>query len=263
MKTIAFYNDFHLGDQMALLLFLRKLSVRYPDIVFQHYMPGDYISQMLEVIADMPNVRVYHIDHRPAGAINGWIGSGHDELRAKHPGGSNEYVAFYLDWYRILAARAGLESPMQCVTDMLYDYPTILKPTCLSQRINVLVLNSRPLSGQYRDYSADHYVGLIRRLCDKGYRVAYTENCPAPSEAVSTAGANLSVTGIGNLSLDCDYIMGVATGPMWPTINIWNQMRVKGRFHLSTDSTLAYGPAYHDFKTFDAMSQELRNLGIL
>jgi hypothetical protein len=53
-----------------------------------------------------------------------------------------------------------------------------------------------------------------------------------------TADAGLSITGTGNLSLDAAHIIMIATGPAWPTFNIWNRDSVKFRIICSDKETL-------------------------
>ena len=58
----------------------------------------------------------------------------------------------------------------------------------------------------------------------------------APSrtpDALCTLDLGASVTDIGRLSTDhIDAIIGVPTGPMWPTFNIWNADTIKLRLLL-------------------------------
>ena len=261
MKTMDFHNDWHVGDQLAQLHFLRKMCAAYPDLSFRQFMPDCYLWQMAEVVEDIDRITLHPNSQRPHDSVDSWIN--YNDFCGRHENYNNTYVDFYLEFYEHLAKRVGLESPVKTVADMLYDYPAILKPTTLSRMLNVLVINSAPLSDQYREYNPENFVTLIRNLVANGHRVAYTQKCQVTKAAVCTADAGLTVTGVGNLSLDCDYIVCVGTGPMWPTINVWNQSRVKGRFHLSTYSSLQYGPTYHDIMTFATLREKLKKAGVL
>jgi len=261
LKTLDFHNDWHVGDQLAQLHFLRKLCAAYPDLSFRQFMPDCYLWQMLEVVEDTDRITLHPNNQRPNDSVDSWIN--YNDFCGRHKNYHYQYVEFYLEFYEHLAGRVGLESPIKTVADMLYDYPAIRKSTPLSQPIGVLVINSAPLSEQFKDYNTGHFAALIQDLVAKGHKVAYTQKCPAPAEAICTTDAGLTVTGVGNLSLDCDYIISVGCGPMWPTINVWNQARVKSRWHLSTYSTLNYGPAYHDVMTISHLRSDLTKAGVL
>jgi len=237
------------------------MSTAYPDLSFRQFMPYCYLGQMAEVVEDIDRITIHPNSQRPANSVDSWIN--YNDFCGRHVNYHYNYIEFYLEFYAHLAKRVGLESPIRCVADMFYDYPAILKPTSLSRPISVLVINSTPLSKQYEEYSPDHFVTLIQDLTAKGHLVAYTQTCPVKLEALDTSMARLTVTGIGNLSLDCDYIVAVGTGPMWPTINVWNQVRVKSRWHLSTYSSLRYGPTYHDVTTISHLRNDLTKAGVL
>ena len=239
-KIVTTWNAWGYGDQLLHLNFLRRLGIRHPDIQFNHHCAPQQHAQLRPVIEDVGNIRLTG-DALPPGAINAWIARG----SSHGPGGWDgqgffdkhkhrwDYVQFYLDWFNVLTSEMGLgESPIKTPFDMLFDCPCIQKSHASNMDFDVLVINSRPTSGQLRcfthPYCMDH---LIDRLARKGYRVAAT----APTNVLGvfqTAAHNLTLVDIANLSLRTPYIVGVSTGPLWLTHSTFNLNTVKYRVVL-------------------------------
>lgn len=150
----------------------------------------------------------------------------------------NDFSAFYVVWFQKLAKEMGLESPIEKPSDLLFDYPELLRPCLPDLHFDYLICNSTPLSLQFRAYDEDYFKPLVKELLKRGKRVAITQNFkdmaelrPAASpDAISltnslliTPDQGLSMTQIGNLSMRCDCIIGISNGPMWPTYNVWNR----------------------------------------
>lgn len=230
--TIRTYSAFRLGDNLAHLHFLRAIAKAYPQIHFQHAALGHYLPQMIEVVADLPNISLRDIMHcRKEPGINAWKNAaGFWETHAL----KNDYSSFMLEWFRVLAGRMGLESPFKTAHDLLFDYPALkpdhkkmhgltLHPQSVRfEPIDFLVVNSVPMSGQWRSFDEVGLNTLIQRLAQRyvvvttrrtGLDVVATENIPG-----------FTVTDIGALSLYATKgIIMVSTGPSWPTLNIWTE----------------------------------------
>lgn len=225
MSSIVTHGRFHYGDNLLHLHFLRALVKRDPTLTFTHAVPGYEIPQLHEVIEDLPQIKLVDIDVTGRKGVDGWknVDGFWDSHSLK-----NNFCAFYLNWFGVLATRMGLVSPFSKPNDLLFDYPAIQKPV-LNRHWDFLVINSRPGSGQLRAYeSLFSFDPLIARIAAKHKRVACTQPTKVPG-VICTSEAGVSITGIGNLSLRCDNIFGVSTGPSWPTFNVWNKDTVKLR----------------------------------
>lgn len=245
------YNSFHLGDQMMALLFLRRMAYANPQHEWFHFMPGSYLPQMRDVVEDIPTIHLLDIES-PQGkkAQDGQFVDADGKHRArnvwKNAGGCwenhtlrNDYTNFYIEWFRKLAAEMGLLSPTMHPANLLFDYPKLLEPAWPSEEYDYLVINSRPYSGQFLAYNRVGYFDpLLEKLARDGKRVVCTqspswlgtgsawsrEGWPlkiARTDDALKAGGRLSITQIGNLSLRCKNIIAVATGPLWPCLNVW------------------------------------------
>lgn len=266
------YNDFHLGDNLIHLHFLRHLALRHPADRFEHAVHRCHMAQLQDAISDVPNVVLVDLETLPCFTFKGsdgnrYTGVGGEEwvnvwknAGAGTPGGGfweqhperNDFAAFYLSWFEYVAFDMGYASPFQYPQDLLFDYPK-LKGSLLNRReplfptlFDFLVINSKPSSGQFRAYDTEHCMDeLILALAVK-HSVVYTKpledgakvGFPFAHNLLCTHDAELSITEIGQLSKCCKYIVMVSTGPSWPTFNIFNCETVKFRLVLLDNESL-------------------------
>jgi hypothetical protein len=235
------YNEFHLGDNLVHLHFLRALARLKPEHVFIHAVHECHLKQLEEVVADVENLRLIPLPLRekyaPLGAwINTWKNA--DEFWARHPV-RHDWVEFHLSWFAYLSHKLGLPCPFHTAKDFLFDYPALdgelnryvdanFKPA-----FDFLIINSQPCSGQLKPYDgAAYFTPLCEALVAKGHSVITTDEllrtCPAghtgplPPAIPCTRTMGLSITGVGTISRRCKNIIAVATGPLWPCLNVWN-----------------------------------------
>lgn len=233
--TFESYNDFHLGDNLIHLNFLRRLAIKHPDHQFRHWLQPCHIEP-LRAIADVPkgNLELASLEgemavdgsmeKRPANARNVWKNAGGfwegHKLR-------NDWANFHVAWFALMAGEMGLQSPIADTMDLLLDYPAIVSGLDVP-RFDVLFVNSQPCSGQFLDFDTAHCMDpMINALVENGLKVVCTQ--PTPCGAPCTRDWGLNITQIGSLSLTVPYHVMVATGPMWTTFNIWNTLTTKLR----------------------------------
>jgi hypothetical protein len=243
MKTISTFNALHLGDNLVHLHFLRKLAQAYPEIHFIHGAQDHHLAQLYPVWQDLENLTVKSIGEVGQGAINGWRGAGGHWYA--HPQ-RNDFVAYHLDWFRHLARAMGLESPIHCARDMLFDYPGLRRGANdpeQAQRVegaplDFLIVNSPPASGQWQGFDSAGFARLAHQLAEH-HSVITT----APVEDIScTQDVGFEITHIGMVAQRARCIIGCVTGPMWPCLNIWNADTVALRVHLLDQERVDYIP---------------------
>lgn len=257
MRTVSFYSYVNFGDNLEHLNFLRKVVAKTPDLQVFQYSKPEVLPQLYEVVEDLPQIVLKHVDERPGDAINSWLSS--DGFFHSFPGRNSEHVKFMLGWFDHLAKKAGLENPILTVEDLLFDYPALLKPVPVPEPFDVLVINSPPCSGQYRGWNPGEWMQLARDLAQKN-KVITTEKVDG---LPCTRDFNLSLTGIGSLSRDVKNIIGVATGPIWPTLNIWNHNRLNLRVMFVDNEYLRYDSRSHTTSDMGRARQLAQENGIL
>lgn len=234
------YNEFHLGDNIVHLHFLRAIAEAHPEHCFIHAVHECHIKQLDEVIDDVGNILLITLEQRDKYAPphcwhNTWKNA--DNFWERHPL-RHDWVGFHLSWFAYLSHKMGLRCPMNDAKDFLFDYPALLAEghretehltPALSpsdaereKEFDFLIINSQPCSGQLKPYDGPYYFEpLVMALLAKGYRVLTTDPVPGVTGG-STRGLGLSITGVGTISRRCKHIIAVATGPLWPCLNIWN-----------------------------------------
>ncbi len=211
---IVTYQDYHLGDDLIHLHFLRQVAINNPKESFLHYASVSSLPQVGEMVAGIPNLSLSASDKKPKGAINAWRGA--EDYWYKHPK-RNDFVAFHLEWFELLAKKMGVSNPIKTRQDMLFNYPSLL--TYKYPKFDVLVINCEPKSGQFKGYNELEIGAMARKLELAGHKV---------TEIVSLE-PWFSITQIGAMSLFCHTIVAVSSGPSWTTWNRWNQDTIKHR----------------------------------
>ena len=207
------YNEYHLGDNLIHLHYLRKACEQNVDLAFTHHCNVAHHDQLTPLLEDMP-IELADL-MIPPHSINAWIGDKNFYYNSPNRG---DWVKLHLDWFDNLSNTIEIPSPMACKEDFLFDYPA-LKNRGWSA-FDYLIINSPPMSNQLPSYTPEFFHARVKDLCNKGFKVITTHptgmtNC--------TLDWGLSVTGIGQLSQVCHRIEGIDTGPLWTTHNVWNQ----------------------------------------
>jgi hypothetical protein len=254
------YNDFHLGDNLLHLHFLRGLARRYPEHTFAHYAHERHRPELLPLISDLPG-RITLLSVPPATGLNAWRGAeGWFYGQPDH----HDFAAIHLRWFARLAAQMGLESPFYKKADLLFDYPALAPATAICTGFRgILVVNSTPQSGQFPAFSHAGFDALIARLHAAGHTV-YTTAPSSTKDALCTLECFSSVTDIGRLSTDrIDAIIGTPTGPMWPTFNVWNAATIKLRLLFLGHERVELTPNTVHANSLSLAPEILRDHGLL
>ena len=222
------YNEYHLGDNLVHLNYLRRVCKENPDLEFTHHCNPMHHAQLTPLLEDVPiSLQGLSI---PPNAVNAWVGR--DNYFYNHPL-QHDWVNFHLEWFDHLSNLLELPSPMACREDLLFEYPALNQ--IISEPFDYLIINSPPQSNQLRDYTPEFFNKRVRELSNEGYKVVTTH----PTGMVScTLDWGLDVTGIGSLSNQAKHIEGVATGPMWTTFNIFNKDKVLSRKFYCSDQSV-------------------------
>lgn len=242
-----------LGDNLAHLHFLRKLSLANPDDRFVHFAHERYLSELEPVIFDIPRISLVPL-RDPYSRSQMWPNSVpplefHSLDAWKNAGGAwqahpkrLDYAGFMLDHFRRLAAQMGFASPFKSAADLLFDYPLLkMREREFSGQKFFLVINSPAQSGQASRLSLAEFDQLIGDLHSAGHRVVTTAPCSI-AYVPCTATGKMSVTGIGRLSQYAEAILMISTGPSWPTFNVWNQASVRRRIVLIDSEKIDLSP---------------------
>lgn len=238
--------DYHLGDNFVALNYMRRVVAADSSIEFTHAALPQYFQELAPVIADTPNVHLIDIRHRRSDSIDVWKNRGGRFY--PHPK-RNDWVAYHLEFFKDLSAELGVVNPMLEPHDFLMDYPAI--KTFEFQPVDCIFINGPPLSGQLRGVSPQDLEMLVN-LLRRNYSVMTTEEMKEKG---------LSLTALAAMSLKCKYIIGVATGPMWPMLNIWNDDKLK--LFLLNNERVNISPNTHHAESLAQAMNVLKREGVL
>lgn len=233
--TVRTYQEWHLGDNLIHLHFLRSIAAANPDVQFIHAAQECYVWQMSEMVADLANISLIPLADAARQGGHTWHNSwkNAEGYFDSHPRGRS-FCEFHLDWFAHLASRIGFASPFMKNEDLRFDYPALFR---ITERFppdgdfDFLVINSMPCSGQMPAYNSPEYLDpLLAELVGAGHSVVVTQptkvqQSPARSDAgriLCTMDYKASVTDIGRLSRRCKHHLMVSTGPALPVLNKWN-----------------------------------------
>ena len=211
---IETYNEYHLGDNLIHLNWLRRTGV--PSI---HYCHPEYIPQ-LEDLTENRRITLKPLSEKTPQAIDSWINADGSFNNVPY---RRNWVFFHLQHFSKLARKLNVKVPTFNRNDLLLDYPALIKSNPLCKAFDFLIINSQPRSGQFPAFNQHEFKVLTCHLA-KSYRVITTE---PTGYAPSTIEAGLSVSQIGSLSRFCHSIISVNTGPMWPTFNPYTNTKLR------------------------------------
>lgn len=221
IKNFYTHNEYHIGDNLWHLNFMRRLAQKYQNYKFFHAAKEIYHTQLNEVISDISNLFLINLDSRPLNSLNVWLN--YNNFHDHHPN-KFEISLCLIDHFNNISKKLNLECPVVNTSDLLFDYPEIKRVNF--PKFDFLIINSMPESNQFKEVPSD-FDKLIAQLISKKYSIITTEQSSFPCPCTRNLG--YSITDIGAISLSCKFIIGVPNGPMWPTFNKWNINSVKFR----------------------------------
>lgn len=270
MKKINFYSQEHLGDNMYHFHYCKKLLEKNNDIEIDFYVmpPTDcknFESFYNELNLHIRNLKSFNFIRNfsklPSDALNIHINAQQTGRKyfefIKYPllNGNNSYNEFYLYFFEHMSNMLQVDNPIKTNDDFLIDNNHILEKNRLyNDNFDFLVINSMPGSGQI-EKNLEPFDILFEYLLSKNFKVISTEKTKY-NEILSTVENGLSLLEIGNLSINCDYIIGVHTSPMIYTFNKWNIDKIKKWIIFqSNGATYTFNDRIINFKTLNDMNK--------
>ncbi len=250
------HNAYHLGDNLVHLNFLRKVAIANPDRAFVHAAQWQYLRQLQDVVSDVRNIELKDYNYlTPADSIDAWRGA--KQFWYSHPD-RNDFVKFHVEaWFPYLSDRMGVENPIKCAKDMLFDYPAIKQARKSTfNGCDILFISNAPGSGQFPAFDPYALAHLAGKLAANHHKLINPAS-PQPGKAFC------SLSEIGYFSLHCHTILMVSTGPSWPTFNVWNQESVKNRIILLEPERVNLSPNTMHCATIDEAAEVLKGAGLL
>lgn len=225
MKQISHYCEYHLGDCVYHLHYLRLL-VHDKDVCITFYVQPQYIDELQNhIIGYEDKIKLGSLYNTPTDALNChmncnrfWSNYCDKYYNGQRDGVKADISKFWPKWFNYFSKKMGMESPIVETEDMLSDYPALLETNKLTDKVDVLIINSLPMSGQY-EYEEDEFRRVIRECTEKGMRVVVTKHI---DDVECTLDYNFNLIQIGSIAISAKKIIAVNTSPIILSINKYN-----------------------------------------
>jgi len=210
-RTIEFFNEYHLGDNVFHIMFLRKLCSMTTDN-FVYYVNHAYLVELQHHVVEYESrITLLPLQQKTPTAINAWIG----EIYYTHPN-KRMYDIFYVDWFNYLTTKIYGKS---LNINLYSDY----QPLSISKNpIDILVINSLPQSNQF-PLNIALFDNKIKELAQK-YSVITTRKIEG---VPCTLDNGLTLVDIGCIASNASHVVAINTGPITACLNKWAISRVK------------------------------------
>lgn len=259
MSKLTFYNQYHLGDCVFHLHFLRKLLPLLDTNEFIEFgVNPNYIPELVKHIVDIDRIKIIPIGEIKGQAINSHINAfgNYGEIFAAAGG---DYAECYVEFFKQLCCKYNLPNPIRAKHDMLWDNPLSAEarlPHEFTGDIDYFVINAPCYSGQF-NYNRADFDYLFKKL-EKSARIVCTH--PAGAYNIpATLSHGLSLVEIAKIAIRSKRIIGIHTAPMIPCLNVWNIQSTEEWILFSERETYTYNDRIHKYATF----QEFINTGKL
>lgn len=207
-RIITVENGHHLGDNIANFIFFYKIKdyIESNNILIHYYCLKQYHKNLLEFNCSKNILILDILEYDRTGY----------EI---YQGGNTPHQYFIEDklcgMFNIFLQKNSI--PIQ-VDAFEYQDPDIISRNVgiedKYKKINILIINSQPLSGQYPGYNKNEWDNFIIKLSSK-YTVATTQY--VNDNILSLA--DMSVKNIASIAMGVNIIIAINTGPSTPLYN--------------------------------------------
>ena len=227
-KIYHFYNDYHYGDNLLNLKFLKNILhyLKDANIKIIYYYNKRYIKNVYELERYIDNdiITLRTTNYRPRDAICLWMGC----INFDKVNYSNFDIYFNL-FYKNITTILNLDNK-QINTSLYQDEEYLLDIyNSLDSKykdIDILIINSVPYSGQIQ-YNKEEWDKMCIDLSKK-YNIVTTTFVNNDIKCTFTDGLRLQ--DIGAISTHVKYIIAVHSGPIVPCYNSLTKKNVKKWF---------------------------------
>lgn len=242
--THNFDNIANLGDIVFNVHYFSKILNIHKDMEINYYIRDKFINEIKKHI-NFNRLNISSINNKPVDSICGWfgksifsssVGRGDFDFRkiVNDMGINPSYVDLNIKFFEFISNKINIDNPIKEKKDLLMENVGLLKNNILSDKFDVLIINSIPMSGQY-EFNNNDFINLINEMKSRmSYIRIITTNHTGINDVKCTLDYDLSLIDIGNLSLYCDYVIGVHTSPLIYTFNVWNICKIKKWYVLHT-----------------------------
>lgn len=244
MRTFYLHNEFHLGDNVFNIIILSNVINNYlieKNIKIYYFCQEYYINQLKE-FNNCQNVLIRPINEKPNNSLQLWVNNKsinftmdrvyqeHIKRGVKRINYDNYYCKFFNSFFKLYKLNLRLSKFYYKDEDLKIRYKNIINNYENKYRgIKILILNSEPLSGQFK-YNKLEWDTYIQNLSKK-YKVITTTKV---ENITCTTEDNFTIKDIASLSTTVPIIIAINSGVVPGLLNKYTLNNVK-RFYVFDD----------------------------
>lgn len=228
MREINIISETHIGDCVFLTDFLNKVVLMDDEIKFNFFIFDKHYEQISALIENSNKVIPLKYSSAPSNCIRAWLAQYGQITRIPF-----DFNQLKLDFYSTFCNHYKLPNPYKTKEDLILKCSKI-KPLKEQKFYDILLVNSDPLSNQLKGQPFN-CSKFIEKFSDK--KIITTKKIP---NIDCTLDFNWQLLEIGCISLSCDKIVGVHTGPWHITMNYDNFLNKKQFYYVDNNCFYTY-----------------------
>lgn len=229
------HNIYGLGDSVFNMIFFNLIEERIiaDNILFCYFAKKEYIPQLMQFINPglVNHVQLFSLDQTPEHSIHAWINNPYfgytiDCSLINSQYRIIDYNDFYLQFFRHVLQKLTINANIQSI--MYSDNDLLVRANAIPSEyksVDILILNSRPFSGQYNNYNKDIWDKYIQHLnSNSKLKIVTTTKVEG---VLCTFDQNMTIKDIAALSTHSKVVIAINSGVVPGLLNVHTMESVK------------------------------------
>ena len=244
------HNSYHLGDNVFnfILFYIIKPFIEENNIKIYYYTKKDYLPQLKDFLCS-PNLYLLPLESKPNSSIELWVNNDLFEYRHDQQTNPINFNLYYKNFFNKVLQKLNLNVS---ISKLYYSDKNLInrynKLNDKYKNIDILVINSQPLSGQY-NYNKHEWDNYITKLYSL-YKVITTTKV---NNFLCTTDDNLYIKDIAAISTHVKVVIAINSGVLPSLLNIKTLTNVKKFFVFDNRCYYSY-PNFEIVNNIDSIS---------
>jgi len=259
-KIYHLHNSYHLGDNVFnfILFYILKPFIENNNIKIYYYAKKEYLPQLKDFLCSK-NIYLYALENKPNSSIELWVNNELFNYRHVSQALPINFNLYYINFFNKVLQNLNFKVN---ITQLYYgDKNLIDRYNNLDvkfKHIDILVINSQPLSGQY-NYNKEQWDNYIINL-NNYFRILTTTKV---NDLICTADDNLFIKDIAAISTHVKVVIAINSGVLPALLNTLTLQNVKHFYTFDNRCYYSYPNFENKNLITDISIKELKSYIIL